>query len=173
MLIRRPSLRDERGFTLVEMLITVAILGIIIVPLANALIGFFRNSADTTGRLSESHDVQIAAAYFAQDVQSVGVHDWKTSGFPLKQSVETNVTGTAGVNPCGTSSTPAVIRLAWDDPTAAVGEPPTAVASYYVQTVGGESQLHRKLCKGSGATLPGPARQEPLSHRRRITRSVR
>lgn len=145
--------RDQRGFTLVELLIAIVILGIIIVPLANGLIAFFRNSDATTGRLSESHDAQLAAAYFAQDVQSVGVRDWTASPYALKQSVEQNVGATGGLYPCGTGTT-AVLRLAWDDPTSASGAPATVRVAYVIATsAGGEQQLRRIAC-GTGTTTP-------------------
>jgi prepilin-type N-terminal cleavage/methylation domain-containing protein len=147
MLRQRVPRRDERGFTLIEVLISVVILGIIIVPLGNALFGFFRNTADTTGRLSESHDLQIAAAYFAQDVQSVGRRNWTSVDFPFNQSVEVGVAAGSGLYPCSTGSTPAAaVRLAWDDPTDASNDPPTVIVSYFVLTVGTESQLHRLKC---------------------------
>jgi prepilin-type N-terminal cleavage/methylation domain-containing protein len=143
-------LRDERGVTLIELLVVIAILGIIAVPLGNALITFFLHSDDTNRRLSVSHDAQIAAAYFAQDVASVGVHDWSAPGFPLIPSVEVNVGPTEGLSWCGPAGTPtAVVRMAWDNPTAAVGPSEVVRVSYVVETVGGEKQLHRLKCGGT------------------------
>jgi prepilin-type N-terminal cleavage/methylation domain-containing protein len=151
MLSLRLPRRDERGFTLIEVLISTVILAVIIVPLANALIGFFRSTADTTGKLSESHDLQIATAYFAQDVESLGVHDWSTASFALKQSVEVNVAATGGNYPCGTAGT-AAVRLVWDEPTGASQNPDVSIASYVVQPTSTESQLHRVVCRKSGAS---------------------
>ena len=153
MLTRGGPERDDRGFTLVELLIAIVILAVIIVPLGNGLVAFFRNTDNTTGTLSESHDLQIAAAYFAQDVQSVGVRNW-TFPFALTQSVETGVAGGSGTYPCGTD--PAlnlVIRLAWDDPTDAIHTPVKIRVSYVVRTVGGELQLHRLLCGNGTAAV--------------------
>ena len=143
--VRRP--RDERGVTLTEVLVVVVLLGVIMVPLGNALIGYIRHSDAVSRRLGESHDVQISAAYFAQDVQSIGVRDWTTHPFPLKQSIELNVAPTGGLFPCGASGTPnAVIRLAWDDPANTAN---TIRVAYVVMTVGGERQLKRLTCNGS------------------------
>jgi prepilin-type N-terminal cleavage/methylation domain-containing protein len=150
----RLTTGDDRGLTLTEILITVVIMGIIIVPLGNAIIGFIRLTDQTTARLSESHDAQIAAAYFAQDVQSLGTRDWSAFPYPLRPSVELNVAATAGAFPCGTASTPvAVLRLAWDDPDTATGVPPVVRAAYTVVMLGPERQLHRILCRGSATPV--------------------
>jgi prepilin-type N-terminal cleavage/methylation domain-containing protein len=144
-------LRDTSGFTLVELLITMVVLGIIVGPLAGAMIVYLRNTGAVAQRLGESHDAQIAAAYFAQDVQSVGVRDWTAYPYPLKQSVERNVAATGGLYPCGAAGTPtALLRLAWDDPTSATDRR-TVVVSYVQQTVDGEQQLRRITCAGSAA----------------------
>jgi prepilin-type N-terminal cleavage/methylation domain-containing protein len=133
--------RDDSGVTLVEVLISLAVLAIIIAPLSAALIGFLRNTDETTRRMGESHDAQITAAYFAQDVQAIGVRNWTTAPYPLLQSIETNAPAASGLYPCGATGT-AVVRFAWDDPTSAAGGPATVVASYVV--VGRE--LHRITC---------------------------
>jgi prepilin-type N-terminal cleavage/methylation domain-containing protein len=143
--------RDDRGVTLVEVLIAVVILAIIIVPLGNALISFFRNTNATTNRMAESHDEQIAAAYFAQDVQSVGVRNW--SNLSAQTSVEQNAPATSGTYPCGANGTPnATLRLAWNDPTGA-SSTQVIIVSYVVETVNGQKELHRLRCAG-GSTTP-------------------
>jgi hypothetical protein len=120
------------------------------VPLGNALIGFIRHTDDTSRRLSESHDVQLAAAYFAQDVQAVGVRDWDVLPYPLLQSIEVNAPAGGGLYPCGDAGTPdAIVRLAWDDPQSATGTPRVVRVSYVVVVVGTERKLHRLTCVGS------------------------
>jgi prepilin-type N-terminal cleavage/methylation domain-containing protein len=149
MRLRPRTGRDEQGVTLVEMLIAIVLLSIITVPLGGALWLFFRNSDDTTRRMSESHDVQIASAYFATDVQSIGTRDWSAYPYVLRQSVEVDVAPTTGVNPCGTAGTPnAVIRLAWDEATAG-GTPAVIAVSYAPRLVGGEHQLRRIQCRNA------------------------
>lgn len=144
---------DERGMTLTEMLITVVILGLIMVPLANAMIGFIRLTDDTTQRLNESHDIQTAAAYFAQDVRGLGTRDWAAFPYPLKQSIEVAAPARSGLYPCGAVGTPdAVVRLASDDPPSALVTPAVASVSYVEITVGAERQLHRISCASATAT---------------------
>jgi prepilin-type N-terminal cleavage/methylation domain-containing protein len=142
--------RDERGVTLVEVLIVVVILGIVVVPLGNALFTYFRHIDEIDSRLSASHDAQIAAAYFAQDVQSVGTRDYNVHPFPLAQSVELDAPATGGLFPCGPGGTPnAVVRFAWDDPTNATEDPSVVRVAYVVATSGAERQLQRLTCRGS------------------------
>jgi len=145
-----PPRRDDRGVTLLEVLMAVVLLAIVIVPLTSGLIAFLRNTDATSERLAASHDAQIAAAYFAQDVQSIGLHDWTAVPYAFKTSVEQNVAANTG-NQCGPAGTPnAVIRLSWDDPTAATTTPQQVVVSYVVRTVGGELQLRRLRCDVTG-----------------------
>jgi prepilin-type N-terminal cleavage/methylation domain-containing protein len=141
----------EDGFTLVELIVAILILGVITVPLGTIVVGYLHNTGTTTARLLESHDVQIASAYWAQDVASIGTRS-TTSPYPLTQSVETNVPYSSSLYPCGTTGTTPIVTLAWDDFTGAV--PATLVrVAYLVQTVSGETQLHRLRCNGSAVVV--------------------
>ena len=133
---------DDRGVTLTEVLVAVTILTIIIVPLADALIGFVRNTDATTRRMNESHDMQLASTYFARDVQNLGVRDWSSPTLTLRQSI--NSASYSCVGP-GTS----VVSLAWDDPSSVAGPPTVIRVTYLVRDVGGEHQFRRLLCRGS------------------------
>lgn len=152
-----PRLRDEAGFTLVELLMSVVILGIIAVPLAGVFLGYLKNAGATSARMSESHDAQMAAAYFAQDVEALGVRDYSdtaTFEHPLLQSVEAGAPASGGAYPCGPAGTPdAVVRLAWDDWAGAPvgGAAPTRVRVAYVVENG--TELHRLVCRGSAVVV--------------------
>jgi len=162
--------RRDDGFTLIELLMSIAILGIIAFPLGNAVISYFHNTDATVARLGESHDAQIAAAYFAQDVESIGVRNW-TSGsydaatktFLLQQSVEVPQGGVpvsynSGLYPCGAAGTPdALLRIAWDDFSAggATPTPPPQIrVAYVVELTATETQLHRITCTSSAPLTP-------------------
>jgi prepilin-type N-terminal cleavage/methylation domain-containing protein len=140
---------DDRGVTLPEVLVALAILAVIIFPLSDALIGFVRNTDATTRRMSESHDIQLANTYFARDVENLGVHDWSSPTLALLQSI------TIGSSPC-TRPAPGtvVLSLAWDDPTVASGAPLVIRVTYLVRDVGGEHQLRRLLCRGLAPADP-------------------
>jgi prepilin-type N-terminal cleavage/methylation domain-containing protein len=154
-MLKRLHAAAEAGFTLIELLISVTILGVIAVPLGNVMIGFLHNSNATVGRLAESHDAQISAAYFAQDVASLGARDWTDTVTPYAylQSVELNAPATGGLYPCGTGPN-AVIRLAWDNyPNGASTAPVQNRAAYVVETVGSQQQLHRIACAGNATPV--------------------
>lgn len=139
--MRRLS-RDEKGVTLIELLVAVTILAVIIAPLTNAMITYMRNTKATNDRLAASHDAQIAAAYFAQDVQSIGVRDWTAKPYSLKAS---SVLIPALATTCGSTAVPAaLIRMEWDDPTVATG-PLQVVSVSYVDD--GLRGLHRLRCR--------------------------
>lgn len=64
------GLRDDAGFTLVELLAAVAILGIVILPLTGGIILGLRTMNSTTNRYSSSNDAQVLSRYLPPDVQS-------------------------------------------------------------------------------------------------------
>jgi prepilin-type N-terminal cleavage/methylation domain-containing protein len=134
---------DDRGVTLPELLAAMLIMAVIITPLSAALIGFMRNNDDTIMRLSESHDVKLVAAYFSEDVASIGVRD---ANFALRPSVN-NTTDF----PCGTGSS--VLLLAWEGLHPTTGVPTTVRVRYVVVSgvVDGVTvqQLRRELCYGN------------------------
>jgi prepilin-type N-terminal cleavage/methylation domain-containing protein len=145
------------GFTLVELLLAIVIIGVITVPLSGVLIGFLKNTDATTARLIESHDGQIASAYWAQDVASIGTR-LPTYPYAPKQSVERNVSYNLGLYPCGAAGTPsAIVRLAWDDfsldPSTNVVTATVVRVAYVVKTVSGATELHRLRCQGSAAVV--------------------
>jgi prepilin-type N-terminal cleavage/methylation domain-containing protein len=148
----------DAGFTLIELLIAVSILGVITVPLGNLMIEYFQNTTRTTVRLNESHDAQIAAAYFAQDVASTGIHS-TTTPYTLLQSIDD--TGAAGwPYPCSTAGSTPVLRLVWNE-YGSGGTPTQIRVAYVTATVGSQHQLIRLRCSAGSST---PDRSNVLAH---------
>jgi prepilin-type N-terminal cleavage/methylation domain-containing protein len=61
---------DESGFTLVELIVGMAIVGLLMGAIGSALIVGLRTKDTTFDRFKESHDQLISSAYLANDVQS-------------------------------------------------------------------------------------------------------
>ena len=151
----RPKPARDAGFTLIELLLVIVILGVIVVPLSDAVIGVLRNESTTTNRMMLSHDAQISTTYFAQDVAAMGARDYSgqvaNGTVPWVPSVELNAPYSNNGHVCGTSATPtALVRLLSDDWDTTVTPPvrQTDVVAYYLLG----SDLHRLKCTASTTT---------------------
>lgn len=154
-----PGRGKDAGFTLVELLVAIAITGIVLGALTQVVIVFLRTSDQTTARLIESRDAQVTSSYFALDVAAIGTRDFTDLTNPvLKQSVEIGVANGGGVYPCGNSGT-ATVRLVWDDVRKGTATSDAAVATvvkvaYSAQvTTSGRFELHRLVCRGSSTPI--------------------
>lgn len=145
--------RRDGGFTLVELLVAVVIIGIISLPLGNVLVSYFRNTDATTARLNESHDAQIAAAYWAQDVAGMGTRS-TTTPYDFVQSID-NPTYT-----CAPGVGTPIVRFISDDYPSGPGTATQVRVAYVVETVSGQTQLHRIRCVGSSV----PTSDAVLAH---------
>lgn len=153
--------RDQSGFTLIELVVTVAILGIIASVLLGVVLQYLKVSGVTQARLVESTDQQFISAYWQADVSSLGQRDFTPSSpsnpVPAKQSV---FVGTAGPGNCGTSVGTIVVAFAWDeftvdaaDPSNAWNSTPQEVA-YVTTSAGSQSVLERVRCRNGVADAP-------------------
>ncbi|MGW3958900.1 prepilin-type N-terminal cleavage/methylation domain-containing protein [Amycolatopsis sp. NPDC005003] len=144
--------RSDAGFTLIELLIVVVILGVVVAPIANAVIVSIRNTDATSARLAVSHDAQQSAAFFAQDVAAVGLRDYSgavaNGQVPYSPSVQLGAAYDSEGQVCGTATTPvSVLRLLsddWDTSTPAATRR-TAIVAYYLTG----TELHRLRCLDS------------------------
>ncbi len=142
----RAAREDDEGLTLVELVITVAIMGIVVTALAGVVLSYLRNTVDTQSRMTESQDVQFAATYWQRDVSSIGVrsYDSTTKTFPLQQSV--------GVTPaCALPSGTVVVTLAWSeyDSADSTVTPNQMTVSYVARPSGSAYDLLRVRCNGA------------------------
>jgi prepilin-type N-terminal cleavage/methylation domain-containing protein len=114
--------RDESGFTLVELVISTAIVGLLIGAIGSALFVVLRTTDVTNHRMAESHDVQITSAYLANDVQGAKTidKDPSTTTCAVTGSMTTLVTFSIydATDPTGNTTLPAVYKCG----TAANGE---------------------------------------------------
>ena len=133
--------RDDAGVTLLELIVAVVLMGVITLPLANFVMAYLANYSQTESRMSDSHDVQISAAYFSQDVANDGMRNdslapvqsvW-TTGFPA---------GYCGHSLGGT----ALLLLMSDDPMVPVSGGTATDSIDSVAYVAVATALHRVAC---------------------------
>lgn len=124
------SRTGDDGFTLVELLISVTILGLVLSALSGVTFVTLRTAAATDTRFDESNDLLRAAAYFAGDVMGA-------------QSVAVSATPR-----CGTDSSAVVEFLGQDFTDDSSLTTTTTVVTYVVRTVGTPPvlQLRRLAC---------------------------
>ncbi|WP_371404335.1 prepilin-type N-terminal cleavage/methylation domain-containing protein [Kribbella sp. NBC_00662] len=146
--------RTEQGFTLVELLITMTLMGVVTVGLADLVVNALHQMSATSDRLDMAQDAQLGATYFARDVAAVGVRDYGAvavdGSLPFQPSVQLDAVDSAGGVVCGPLPVAAVRLLSdyWDTSvTPAVRR--TAVVAYYVNEAG---ELHRARCLGPSTT---------------------
>ena len=125
--------RQDEGFTLVELLMAITILGIITPVMVSAIVLGLKTTAATTSQLNASHSRQELAAFFTTDVQSaVTIAD--------ESSTDTTT--------CMSSGETLVGRLSWTD-IDYTGASTARVVTYATVTVGIDKQLVRHACTGS------------------------
>ena len=146
---------SDDGVTLIELVVCVAIVGVIVVSLTGVVMAYLQTSVSTAARMTESHDVQFAAAYWQRDVASIGIrsttydHDDAVHSYPLEQSV--------GVSPaCSLPAGTSVVTLAWSAYDVADPDHPTTVSVTYGAVGHGSGaalryQLLRVHCTGASA----------------------
>lgn len=137
--------RAGEGFTLIELVIAVAILGIVMSAICAAMVTALRANQETKARLAKSGDVQFSSTWFADDIAGA------------------NTVSAGGAALCGTAATALLNITSIDIDTTIVGvpatPPPTPEAtqrtvSYVLLTAtdgdGTFRQLERRACVGSG-----------------------
>lgn len=158
---RMRRLRNDEGFTLIEMVMTVAILGVIAVVLFGVVIQYLKVSGATRSRLAESTDQQFISTYWQADVSSLGRRSFTPSDVsnpvPSSQSV---YVGAAGPSSCGSTVGTVVVAFAWTEfpvnaPNPANAWTVSAQEVSYVR-VGGSApyKLQRVRCKGGVEAAP-------------------
>lgn len=136
--------QDQHGFTLIELIVTTTVLGIIMSTISIALVLYFSSTEETADRLAESPQAQIASVYFTRDAQSgEAANDASRCASNL------------WANPANTH----LVSFGWRDPgdSTDILDDNAAVVSYVV-VAGTQKELHRYECTAPlntpGATFP-------------------
>jgi prepilin-type N-terminal cleavage/methylation domain-containing protein len=119
--------RTDSGLTLVELLVVVAISGLIIPVLTGALVLGWRTTDATAASISDSRNRQLAPSLFTRDAQNA-------------QTIDT----TAGDTTCVSAGDTLLVRLRWTETDASGVSVNRAVA--WVLPTGPEALLERRYC---------------------------
>lgn len=156
---RLRSRVSDDGFTLIEMIVTVAILGVISAGLVGVVFQYLKTVGDTRTRLSESTDQQFISTYWQNDVSSLGRRAFNPTDTDPVPSMQSVYIGAAGPGGCGDGVGAVIVAFAWQEyavnstPANAWTATPQEVA--YVR-VGGSAPftLKRVRCKNGVAEAP-------------------
>jgi prepilin-type N-terminal cleavage/methylation domain-containing protein len=151
--------RGDDGFTLIEMVMTVAIMGIVSAALLGVVLQYAKTTSDTSARLNESTDEQFVSTYWQNDVSSLGRRSLAvaTATFSTDQSV---FVGSAGPGGCGSATGSVVVAFAWNEFEAGTTAPADPWAStpqrvaYVTVPNGSRFLLQRVRCKNGVAGAP-------------------
>ncbi len=156
--------RREDGFTLIELVITVAIVGIIVTALGGVMISYLKVSNSTQSRLNESTDQQLTSAYWQQDVSSLGLRSFDAAA--TGNQIQTQESARAGAAPSGIPSGctgavgggTVVAGFVWNDypigaAASAAWDANVNGVLYVAKAVGLQWELSRTRCSTSGSTV--------------------
>jgi prepilin-type N-terminal cleavage/methylation domain-containing protein len=143
----------DAGFTLVELVIVIAILPIVLGAISVALISVFSLQGATANRIGNSNDALVASSNFNKDVQSA-------------LEMTTELTGTADPTHthspgCGAAAQNQVLGLEWGSNSAASGGFQTVVSYVSSPVVNGGTttyQLVRQVCTSGQSLTPTDTR---------------
>jgi prepilin-type N-terminal cleavage/methylation domain-containing protein len=109
-----PLPRDQAGVTLIELLVTLSIMGIIMVALTSALFVGFHSTRDTNTNLDQSNAEQFVSLYLTRDVQGADAVTYPATSSCGNQPVA--LQATARSDPLlGASDTTITYRLSGRD----------------------------------------------------------
>lgn len=136
----RQNARTERGFSLVELIIVIVLLGLVTSALTASFITAMRGNDTAAQRIKETNDAQVIAGYLTRDAQAAGGSN------PASNTIDPNIgvslSDDAG---CTDATATLVLRLAWVDyPSNVDAAKKSRVVVYYYKS--SQQQLVRRSC---------------------------
>ena len=141
--------KRENGFTLIEVLVSVAVTGMIVATLSVATITVFKTRASTTGRANNARSEQVVGMWMPGDLASAEVVDTTAGAVPCGPSPACPPTANVG----GSNAVMLIWTSSEIDGSGNAVTTRTAV-SYRVIEVAGEYQMVRVKCVTVGAGAP-------------------
>ncbi len=139
----RNTTRSERGLTLIELLISVTLLGLITSALTASFITAMRAGDNNSQRIKENNDAQIIAGFLTRDAQAAGGSNPLTG--TIDSTLGVSLTDDAGCTSAGNSL---VIRFKWYERLSPLTKN-TRVANYFYNTT--NKKMIRQTCLNGSA----------------------
>ena len=102
--------RRDQGFTLIEIVVAIAVTGLVVGGLSVALVSAWHSNEATFTRLVQSHDAQLAASYIVADTINAGAPGSISTTTDAPPCADSHISGSP-------SSAWAVLSLNWNDPS--------------------------------------------------------
>ena len=134
---RRARTANDKGFTLIEATISISIVGLISVVLANVFSVVVHSVPKTEERIDNAKTLQGLVTWLPQDVDST-----PATGFDESSNAATGCSDNPGVN---------LLRMEWSETAVSSGIPTRYIASYRHVLSDGRYRIKRVTCSGTGA----------------------
>ena len=138
-ILKRRRSADDKGFTLIEATISISIIGLISVVLAQVFTVVVHSTPKTDERIDNAKTLQGLVTWLPQDVDST-----PGPNFDESPGASTGCSDNSGVN---------LLRMEWTETTVSSGIATRYIASYRHVLSDGHYRIKRVTCSGTG---PGP-----------------
>ena len=133
--------RSNSGFTLIELVVVITIVGVLAVAVSNAIVVILRNNVSVSTRVDDNRDLVALATWFPQDANSTPTSNGAGTGVELGNLPSQCSTGDVGEP---------LVRMTWSE------KPGTSTAdtyrvSYQAVRSAGSMIIKRVSCKNLGA----------------------